>query len=632
MFIFIILLFFFVFNKSLKLEYNLYRKEKINLNYIKSFDEVNNSNNDDLLDISSNYERINPNDPNYFYIPIISSSDIHGHFYPEEYKIGNFSFSRGGLDYLAKYINIIKKEFQNNILYLEAGDLFQGGTESTITNGEIILDYLNLMNANGSTFGNHEYDKNREFIEEKVCKAKFPFLATNMYDTKKKTKKVLGENHFTSKIYTFDVPNNNINKNNKVNQIKIGVVGLTIKMTENQIAGKGFEGIIFLEYKDELIMEANKLRNENGVNAIILLSHISTNCGKEDNLTLNMYKPSDIQEKCSPNSDLYILINSLDKGIVDAVVTGHSHREVHHWINNIPVISPINNGLYTNIIYLAFDKKNNYNLVHDKVRIEGPLPVCEKIFHKNYKCEIIKPNELEDYLPLTEYKFHDVKIEKDPILKTIHDKYDEIYKNYSEEICSIIGTDDILMVSTNGSFYLGNILADIYRYITGAQISIVSYGNIRSDLIPGRIPRYKIKDLQPFGNNFCSFIMNGDEIKRMMKIIQIGRKKYYITSGLKQILAKNNNGDYYLSNIKLFDGYKEFELIPNKEYLVSANNFLIEIGGDDFYNVLSWYKPRNLTCDYGKDFDLVEQFVRDQQIIDVRNYMDENNPRIRFIE
>ena len=340
-----------------------------------------------------------------------------------------------------------------------------------------------------------------------------------------------------------------------------------MKMTENQIVGKGFDTIIFLDYKDELIMEANKLRKENGVNAVILLSHIDIFCGDIDNLTLNMYKPSDKQENCSNSSNLYTLINSLDEGIIDAVITGHSHREVHHWIKKIPIISPINNGLYSNILYLAFDKKNNYKIVPEEIRIEGPLPVCEKIFKGNYKCEIIKPNELEDYLPLIEYKFHNVKIEKDPILKPIHDKYDEIYKNYSEEICTIIGTDDILTKYTNGSFYLGNIIADIYRYITGAQISILSYGNLRTDLIPGRIPRYKIKDLQPFGNTFCSFIMNGDEIKRMMKIIQKGIKKYYITSGLKQIMAKNKNGEYYLSNIKLFDGYKEFELIPDEEYL-----------------------------------------------------------------
>ena len=440
-------------------------------------------------------------------------------------EIGNATYTKGGLDYLAKYINIIRDEFQNRFLYLDAGDIFQGGTESTVTNGEIILDYFNLINLNGSTFGNHEYDENRAFIEQKVKDAKFPFLATNIFDKIKNTKQAFGQNHFTSEIYTFTAPNDNKSKNENF-QIKIGVVGLTLKMEKNQIHGKGFEEIEFLNYKEELISEANKLRKENNVNAVILLSHIGSGCGIGNNLTLNMYKPTDVQESCDEESDIYTLINSLDEGIIDGIVTGHSHREVHHWINNIPIISPINNGLYANIMYLAFDRKNNYKLVKDKIRIEGPLPICEKVFKKDNKCELINKIELNDYLPLVEYKFHNVKIEKDPILQPIHNKYDEIYKNYSEIICTVIGTDDILTIEKNGSFYLGNIIADIYRYVTGSEISIVSNGNLRTSWSPGKIPRYKIKDLQPFRNNFCSFKMNGDEIKKMINIIQNGKKSF----------------------------------------------------------------------------------------------------------
>ena len=150
------------------------------------------SNDEDLIDISDGYERINPDDPDYFYVPLFCSSDIHGHFYPEEFDVGEISYTKGGLDYLAKYINIIKEEFQNQFLYLDAGDLFQGGTESTITKGEIMMDYFNLINLNASTFGNHEYDESREFLEKKVSEAKFPFLATNVYDIVKKQKMPLG--------------------------------------------------------------------------------------------------------------------------------------------------------------------------------------------------------------------------------------------------------------------------------------------------------------------------------------------------------------------------------------------------------------------------------------------------------
>lgn len=584
------------------------------------------NNDDDLVDISEKYESIRPkpDNPDYFYIPIFSSSDIHGHFYPEIIEVGNLSYTKGGLDYLGKYINIIRNEFNNRFLYLDAGDIFQGGTESTITNGQIILDYFNLINLNGSTIGNHEYDEDRTFIEQKVRDAKFPFITTNVFDTKKNTKKAFGDNHITSEVYTLTVPNVS-------DKVKIGVIGLSIKMEQQQIAGKGFEDIIFLNYKDELISESNKLRNEDKVNAVILLSHLAIGCGNENNLTLNMFKPTDKQESCETESDIYTLINSIDEGGVDAVVTGHSHKEVHNWVNGIPIISPVNNGFYANIMYLAFDRKNNYKLVKDQTRIEGPLPICDKIFKKDHKCELINKDEINEYLPLMNYKFHGVKIEKESILQPIHDKYDDMYKNYSEIICTVIGTDEILTIEKNGSFYLGNMIADIYRHVTGAEISIVSYGNLRSSWSPGKIPRYKINDLQPFRNIFCTFVMNGEEVKKMLKIIQRGRKKYYVTSGIKQVLAKDKNGEYYLTDVKLFDGYKEYDIKSSDEYLISANDFISK-GGDDFDKVLPWYKPRNLNCNYGVDAEIVEKYLKAQQVIDVRKYIDNDNPRIRFID
>ena len=107
---------------------------------------------------------------------------------------------------------------------------------------------------------------------------------------------------------------------------------------------------------------------------------------------------------------LYNLLFELDKGIIDAVVTGHSHWENHIFVNNIPIISPINNDLYSNILYLPFNRKNQYKLEKEKIRIEGPLPICEKIFKKTLKCEYIKMSEIDKYLPLVEYKFHNVKI------------------------------------------------------------------------------------------------------------------------------------------------------------------------------------------------------------------------------
>ena len=42
------------------------------------------------------------------------------------------------------------------------------------------------------------------------------------------------------------------------------------------------------------------------------------------------------------------------------------------------------NGKYAQIIYLPFDK-NTKKILNNKIIMEGPLPVCEKLFKiKNY--------------------------------------------------------------------------------------------------------------------------------------------------------------------------------------------------------------------------------------------------------
>ena len=239
---------------------------------------------------------------------------------------------------------------------------------------------------------------------------------------------------------------------------------------------------------------------------------------------------------------------------------------------------------------------------------------------------------MKEFLPLVEYKFHGKKIEKNSKLQPIHTKYDEKYKEYNTSICTLTGVEDTLTVEKNGSFYLGNFITDFYKFITGADISLASYGCLRSFWYPGKIRKYNIKDLLPYNNYLCTFKMKGYEVKKMMKIIQTGRKKYYLTSGLKQLMFKNKFGEYKLGDIKLYDGYKQYEIIPDNDYLISANNFLIVDGGDDFNKVLSWYKPKELSCEYGEESIIIEKYLKEIQNIDVKKYVNNDYPRIKFMD
>ena len=595
--------------------------------------------NDDLIDISSGYTHINPKDKSYVYIAILSTNDLHGHFFPEDIEFSENAYTRGGMDYLEKYIDIIRNEFKSRFIYLDAGDLFKGGLESQLTDGDIMTESLNLMQCKATTFGLHEFDYSREFLENKIKQASFPYLSTNIYDNVKKTKKAFGDNHLTSKIYTINISDSeyvqNIpeeEKNDDQNIIKIGIVGLAKNLDKNDITGTGFDDIDFLSYKNELTEEATKLREE-GCHAVLLLANIGLDCG-DNIMKLNMYKSNSKQDLCDTDSELYQLLLSIDSSIIDGIITGQSHKEVHHWINDKPIISSVDKGLYANILYLQFkwDKtKEIYKVNPKQSAIEGPIPICEKIFNKTNNCELIKPSEGQEYFPTLEYQFHGIKMEKTDTFSPIHNKYDSTWEYYKVKICDIVGTEEILNIENNGDFYIGNILTEIQNRMTGSQISIFDAKLLSDTWNPGKLPKYKISSLITTQSKLCSFSMKGKELLKMMSILQTGEDKYYATSGLKQIMSKDENNQFYLSQVKYFDGYKEEEIIPDKDYTISAIEELIVNGKGDFKNVLSWYKPQELNCDYGSIQELIEIYLKAQKTVDVRKYKDENNPKIKFI-
>ena len=405
-------------------------------------------------------------------------------------------------------------------------------------------------------------------------------------------------------------------------------------MEKNEIKGEGYDDITFLAYKSALTEEATKLREVEGCNAVILLANVGIDCGDVKTMNLNMYNSASTQDLCDNENELYKLLASLDAGIIDAVITGQSHKQVHHWVSGIPITSSINNGLYANILYLAFTwnrSKKRFDISKNKVAIEGPIPICEKIFSLTKNCEIIKPSIADQYFPTSEYLFHGVKIEKNSNLSTIHEKYDALWEPYKEKICEIIGTDDILTLEHNGDFYLGNMLTEIQSRITGAEISVFNTKLLGDTLNPGKLPKYKIKSLINFKSNLCTFTMTGNELIKMMSILQQGEDKYYSTNGLKHIMSKDENNKYYLSHLKYFDGFIEEEIIPEKEYTISAIEELIRNGKSDFRNVLSWYKPKNLKCDYGDFGEIVETYLKAVKTVDVSKFKDEKNPKIKFI-
>jgi 2',3'-cyclic-nucleotide 2'-phosphodiesterase (5'-nucleotidase family) len=564
----------------------------------------------------SNYEFPKPENESSseYTIAIFGTNDIHGAVFPITitHLKTKENYLYGGLEYLAGYINILKGDWKERFLWLDAGDQFQGAIESKISNGTIMMDFYNNMHVNASAIGNHEFDWGTEFLVNKLKSADFGYLASNIFQK-------------STADYSF-LPNTKHTKMFKVGDINLGVIGLTTIETNFTSTGD-FTDIGFAEYRDIIIKLSKGLR-EAGAKAVILLSHVGTGCridvSAKYELMIRTKETKQITcEVESKTFELNKLIESLDEGVIDAVLGGHMHEIVHHFIKGVPVSISINGGYYSHVTYLTFDRKTK-KLIRDKIKLEGPLPSCEKIFNTTKRCSFIPEDEASNSDTLAQYTFHNKAVVKEEILSPIFYKYWDSIKQYKE----VIGLTEIEM--TKAIFKetsVGNMLADCLRKLSNADFAVINIGIIRTNWYPGNIMIESVWNMFPFENRIHKVDVTGEELIKMFEILQKGLKALYQVSNLTMDISLSPHWRMIDGSLKTFDG-NLIEL--KKTYTLATSNFLLN-GGDDFKDIVSWYTPRN-EVDFGLIRDNMIKFVKSVGSIKQDTFYDPKRRRLNVID
>jgi 2',3'-cyclic-nucleotide 2'-phosphodiesterase (5'-nucleotidase family) len=595
------------------------------------------------LGLNQNYSRVKPNDKNYIYIPIVGTDDIHGNFFPKVNHIKidgeDLTYKTGGLEFVARYINILREEFgANRVLYFDGGDFYQGGLASVLFDGEIMQDFFNIIGLNGSTIGNHEFDYSRKWIESKINKAKYKTLVNNIVDnTTSKKGGALGKNHQTSHIYTIKLDNND--------EIKIGVIGLTFNMKNDKKMPNTWgnratwDNIQFFSYMTELEQESKLLR-EKGASAVIALTHFGLVCNQTMAMKLDMYNKSSIQGKCfrdDEDSVLYKLLDIIKPGVLDGIIGGDTHMEMHHWENNIPMMSVPTHARYLNIMYLPFKKNEdgNYTLVNDEIKIEGPLPACEKIFKNYQNCELISSKEYEEAGELITYAWHGQKIERDPMIEPIYDKYYQRYKDYAEQKIVTFQGFDKIKVDKSGDCILCNTYLDAIKEIKGADFAIINRGIFPEELVPCTLTREDFYNQMPYLDKICTVDITGNELIRIISTVQSIGKSFYPTSSLKQTIIIDKEGNKTVTDIELYVNDEAIPIEDERIYKMASSMYILsETSGEDFakgdaYEII-YEKVINheVQCSEKTMDDEMAEFFKGRGTIDLSSKVNPECPRI----
>ena len=193
---------------------------------------------------------------------ILHSNDIHADFFSEDQD----GKSIGGISRLSGYVKKVRAE-EENVLYLIAGDLFNGSVIDSEYQGISTLAVINHLKPDAVCVGNHEVDygiSHTLFVEK--C-ANFPLLNANIFIKR-----------INNRLYT---PYTLLDKAGK----RIIVIGVTTEKIVGALKNDASVGK-YIEVHDpvEEIYEAFK-RNEDKdipIDFVIILSHI----GYEDDLKL----------------------------------------------------------------------------------------------------------------------------------------------------------------------------------------------------------------------------------------------------------------------------------------------------------------------------------------------------------
>ena len=578
---------------------------------------------DDLIDLTD-YKYPSVNDSSTLYIPILATNDLHGGIFPSQFSDSKRNkFLNGGANYLYSYKKILKEEWGDRLIWLDGGDQFQGTMECMLSNCLIMKDFYNKAGLNGIALGNHDFDYTVEYLMDYVKKMNFSLIVANVKE--KETNKYIyetWENVLAYKIFEY-----NVTRKGKEGLIKIGVIGLATTGTYTSTS-TNISRFDITDYVEETKKWNNYLRNEEKVDAVIVLPHFGPKCSADGaaKYKLRMWEKSTFQSSCEANYEIMSYLKSLKENniLIDGIVAAHVHDVVHHWIEDIPIVES-SGADYFNILYLAFtynSKEKKYKINNNKIQIEGPIPICEKLWTDTKNCEY----KFEDSTQMKNFKFHGTKIELDQEMKEVLQYWENLV---IEKIKNNIGeADEEINMEGSGESVLANFVNDVGRIITGSDICFYNSGGIRSTWHIGPINEIDLFKMFPFNNSWITFEMTGEEVFHMFQVLD--NTYFYPSSGLIHTYKetqKTTYKQYTIKSLRLYNGFEEKPLDFKKTYKICTNDFLAE-GGSRMSHVREWYKELRNRVDIGIIREKIGAYMKKMKgHLRKDKFVDENYPR-----
>lgn len=442
---------------------------------------------------------------------------------------------------------------EKNVILVDAGDIVQGTTYFKFFHGDVEYPLMDMMGYDVRVLGNHEFDNGMESLANYYKQTKGVPLSANYDFTGTELEGVF-------QPYVIK----------EVEGKKIGFIGINIDPA-SIIAQKNIKG----EFK-EVIPTANelasKLKNEEGCDLVVVISHIGYN---------------KVNEK---TSDIDLAEASKD---IDLIIGGHTHTLID------PLHPEINPSLFKNSdgkdVRIAQTGKNGRFLGKLTIDLDRlPLTGGEQIDY--------------ELIPVTN-RFAESQFDNEIVefLKPFRNSVDSINKvviAYSEYDLPKSKTGGLANFTADLALECGRNYADSLRQtgieIADVDLAIMNVGGIRHHISKGPVTEGQILSTYPFSNRFVIVGLQGKDIIEAMRV-SASKGGEAVSHNVRVVTDKAGSLKRVVVNGK--------EIDPEKEYIVTTIDYVAE-GNDDLVSlanhrkiwmadeevsipILEWIKNRN---------------------------------------
>jgi 5'-nucleotidase len=533
------------------------------------------------------------------HLTLVGTNDVHGWVMAQKEPFPTGEIRYGGAATFAAYLRVLRDENPTGVVLVDAGDLFQGTLMSNLTEGSVVIDAFNLLGYDAAAVGNHEFDYGPVgpvsaatqptmdpfgALKARIAQAKFPLLSVNIYESASglRPEWLKGDGSVIVER----------------NGVKVGIFGLTTPQTPTVTLPINVATLRFGSLAPEALNAARRLRDR-GADLVIATVHAGGKCGEVSHA-------HDLSSCDLDTGEAFEMLRGLPEGTLDAVVAGHTHAQIGHFVGTTPVIESWALGRSFGTIDLFLDPKTK-KVLKEQTHIESGIALCETVDQATGSCDPkkLKPsgNKAVAAVQPVPAQFHGHVITPDAaVLAAIKPAEQQVSALQLRPLG--VNVPAALVRRYEDESALGSLLADALRAMSKADVSLLNPGGLRADLRDGPLTYGEVYEVLPFDNQIATLDLTGDQLRHLLLAAFGGRKGVFQFSGLEVKLGRCPSPD----RLKSFSLPGGKAVDPLARYRVVMPDFLAR-GGDGLGPALAGIERERVDLGDNRGTNLRDELV-----------------------